>query len=313
MPLIRQFLQKFGYVKLADFGLLLDADERIVSVQESSLIDASGRRVVGWRVSDLGPADLPTWPGPASPGVATLAANASSRVLPAHTAAPAVAHAVAHVCETPDEDEWEWTIALARAQHRPNQAASLRAEPQPDASRRVAVSERLEMPRRNRVQPVPPPVNVQPSVPFFIADTLVQPVVAASSAQPTAATARPLLHLVPPGQMLPATLVTPAPPAPPAPPVRPMTSVRMASVMSTVVPARPAARSEPPAAPPSRPPRLAQQPISNVNAASPHRFPAGTEPVDPVALRAKLAQPLPPPVPRPRPRTSTLTLCVTRG
>jgi hypothetical protein len=258
MPVIRQVLQKFGYVKLADFGLLLDADDRIVSVQDSSLIDASGGRVVGWRACDSGPrfehslvraisgpAVLPQWPGPASPGVATLAASATSRVV----SVPSIANAA--IATTPtlgvlEEDEWEWTIALARARAAP----ALQLQPEPLAH--DVGAQRLEMPRRTRAQTVP------------------------------------------------LTRVAHAPPA------RPAVPVRKATVLATVAPVRPVCTPTPPPLPSV--PRLQPRPTTEVNVAPPRRFPKGTEPLDPVALRAKLAQPLPPQ----RPRATTLSLGATR-
>lgn len=274
MPVISQFLQKFGYVKLADFGLLLDVDDRIVRVQDSSSIDASGGRVVGWRASDSGPgferslvrsisgpAVLARWPGPASPGVATLAASATSRVM---SAAP-------HPVAVSDEDEWEWTIALARARSTP----ALQLQPEPLV--RDVGGQRLEMPRRTRAQTVPPPVGPPPSIGFVTADTVVRPVFSA-----------PLTR------------------AANSPPARPAVPVRKATALATVAPVRPAFTPLPPPLPSV--PRLKSRPTTEVNVAPPRRFPKGTEPLDPVALRAKLAQPLPPP----RPRATTLSLGATR-
>lgn len=273
MPVIRQVLQKFGYVKLADFGLLLDADDRIVSVQNSSLIDASGGRVVGWRSDDIGPMVLPRWPGPASPGVVTLAAPAAiSRG--AGLVAPHVPPAVAL-----DEDEWEWTIALARARAAP--ALQVQAQPpplpalQPQArpSPSSNVAERFEMPRRSRAQTVPPPVAPH-HVGFVTADTVVQPGLAASSVVPSIRASTDM-------------------------------SPRRAAV---TVSAR-AGHAVPPPVPIKVAAALHPQQMQAFQAAPPRRFPKGTEPLDQVALRAKLAQPLPPP----RPRASTMPLGATRS
>ena len=263
MPVIRQFLQKFGYVKLADFGLLLDADDRIVSVQDS-LIDASGGRVVGWRACDSGPrfehslvrsisgpAVLPRWPGPASPGATTLVASATSGVVSVEGKAVAAL----------DEDEWEWTIALARARSAP----ALQLQPAPLA--RDVGAQRLEMPPRTRAQTVPPPVGRPPSIGFVTADTVVQPVFFA-----------PLTR------------------AADSPPARPAVPQRKATAPASVAPVRPAFTPTPPPLPSV--PRLLTRPTTELNAAPLRRFPKGTEPLDPVALRAKLAQPLPPQRPR---------------
>jgi hypothetical protein len=309
MPLFSQVLQKFGYIKLADFGLLRDADDRIISVQDSSLIDASGGRVVGWRTSDIGPAVLPRWPGPASPGVATLAAGATSRVLSVQ--GPAVASKAApHPVAVPEEDEWEWTIALARARAA-DPGESLRTQGRvatpppvetlvrnPAPPRRAALqlqpaiapqgvaAERIDMPRRNRAQTTPPPVAAPTAVGFVTAETMVQAVFATGSA-PTIA------------------------PSIQAPPVRMVLSapvVKLPVRAATIAPVR-TSQAVPPPLPTKALAGLTPQPRETMHAEPPRRFPKGTEPLDPVALRAKLAQPLPPP----RPRAATLSMGATRG
>lgn len=312
MPVIRQVLQKFGYVKLADFGLLLDADERIVSVQDSSLIDASGGRVVGWRACDSGPAVLPRWPGPASPGVATLAASANSRVVTMPSVA-AASIATTHTLAVPEEDEWEWTIALARARAA-DPSESLRApgrtvppqplvrnsapprraalQVQPDSAPRAEVAERLEMPRRSRAQTVPPPVAAPTGGGFVTADTLVQTVVAAVSAPtiaPSIQAPRPL---------------TPAP----VPMVLGAPVVQPPRRAATIAPVR-TSMAVPPPVPTKASAGMSPQPREALHALPPRRFPKGTEPLDPVALRAKLAQPLPPQ----RPRATTQSQDAARG
>jgi hypothetical protein len=138
MPAIQHLLQRWGFVKLGRYGLVLTPEGRILSMRPAVLDDGSGARIVGWQDSDLAETELRAWE-PAKP--ASVRAVASRVVMP-QAAAPksaassteiiaitesyvsssvsASASAVmmpAAVAPEPmvDEDDWEWTIALARA------------------------------------------------------------------------------------------------------------------------------------------------------------------------------------------------------
>lgn len=116
MAVLRRLLERCGFVKLGRYGLALTADDRIVSMRPA-VPGHDGGRIVGWRDDDLamtaaGPESTratPVRPEPVIPR--------SSR--PAQAAAPATSAAAMPVAVAPeaalDEDDWEWTIALARA------------------------------------------------------------------------------------------------------------------------------------------------------------------------------------------------------
>lgn len=134
MPAISNLLARFGYVKLAPYGLVLTAEGRIMSLRPAILDDGLGGRIVGWPDGDLAAMELQKWEParPASlPAPATRVAALPPPIpriafpKPAAVIAPAapVAATSAPVLPTPgvaevgqvDEDEWEWEIALARA------------------------------------------------------------------------------------------------------------------------------------------------------------------------------------------------------
>src|SRR4051812_19844197 len=133
MPAIQQLLQRWGFVQLRRYGLELTSDGRILSTRPAVLDDGTGGRIVGWQDGDVSIWKLSGWTGaprvgpegtsevaaaplaapipaarPAIPTVSEAGAapvRPSARVIPAEVAGePAV-----------DEDDWEWTIALARA------------------------------------------------------------------------------------------------------------------------------------------------------------------------------------------------------
>jgi hypothetical protein len=133
MPAIHHLLRRWGFVKLKSYGLELTADGRILSTRPAVLDDGTGGRIVGWQDGDVSIWKLSRWSGPprlgpevasltpaapvpaarpaipapseASPPAGAAPSRSSARVIPADVA-----------CEpTVDEDDWEWTIALARA------------------------------------------------------------------------------------------------------------------------------------------------------------------------------------------------------
>ena len=166
MPAIDTLLKRFGFVKLARYGLVLTPEGRIMSLRPAVLEDGLGGRIVGWPDGDLAAMELQKWEParPASPqAVATRLAVAPPPMLmpkPAAIIAPAapiapppkplavVAAAVVAQAPQVDEDDWEWTIALARArvsaEESEQAAASVRTRARldtipPPASQRLAV------------------------------------------------------------------------------------------------------------------------------------------------------------------------------
>jgi hypothetical protein len=138
MPAIQQLLQRWGFVQLRRYGLELTSEGRILSTRPAVLDDGTGGRIVGWQDGDVSiwklshrssaagvggevatrvtaPPAPPPGPPPAAvtPAIPTSSeasagappSRPSARVIPAEVAGEPVV----------DEDDWEWTIALARA------------------------------------------------------------------------------------------------------------------------------------------------------------------------------------------------------
>jgi hypothetical protein len=167
MTAIQHLLQRWGFVKLRRYGLELTSDGRILSTRPAVLDDGTGGRIVGWQDGDVSIWKLSRWSGgpgvgspvasgvivppaapspapprPVTPTIPTISeaqaapaapSRASARVIPAEVAGqPPV-----------DEDDWEWTIALARARvaveeaeaARPPAVACRPAPPAPPAPR----------------------------------------------------------------------------------------------------------------------------------------------------------------------------------
>ena len=101
-------MQRWGYARLEEFGLLLTQDGRIVATRPAVLDDGLGGCVVGWRVRDLAALELAPWNPPAAQGP-----SPSQPVEAAPAEEPPVEAAPAE--EPPDEDDWEWEIVAARA------------------------------------------------------------------------------------------------------------------------------------------------------------------------------------------------------
>ena len=315
MPVINQLLQKFGYIKLADFGLVLDSDGRVVSLQDSSLIDGSGGRVVGWRAGDVGPAVLAVWPG-ARPPVATAVPIEKPRVvLPQAAQIMTAVQTPLEPSSVTEEDEWAWEIALARARAAtpdvvercaaplrkpaiaaqpastpgPARAATAPASPRAAAMQATPKTEPLEL---RAVMPPPPPPAATKARPPVVAAAVHPPIdlprrrrASTDTVPPPSAITRPDIDFVTADTIVQAAPVTASMAAQVAPrtiipvPALPVRAPSQASAMQPTV----------------RTPSNA----ADVALAAPRRFPKGTEPLDPVAIRAKLAQPFPPARPRP--------------
>lgn len=201
MPAIDNLMKRLGFVKLADYGLVLTPEGRIISMRPAVLDDGFGGRIVGWEDGDLAAAELEKWE-PARPASKQAAATrlaappvplsrhtapmpVVARPLPARVtqpvavvaapapapvaiAAPAPAkRASAPVITAPavaaapivapapvvEEDDWEWTIAIARARS----AAD-------DVQEAVATARSSQ--RRMRADTVPPPVTISAKDPI---------------------------------------------------------------------------------------------------------------------------------------------------
>lgn len=138
MPAIDRLMKRLGYVKLSSYGLVLTPEGRVLSMRPAALDDGLGGRVVGWQEGDLAAMELAKWeparPAPAA-AVATRVAAPPRPVVPARppapprAAAPAPALAPEPVVE---EDDWEWTIAIARARAAAEDVGAVAAELKPD-------------------------------------------------------------------------------------------------------------------------------------------------------------------------------------
>lgn len=136
MPSFQGLLQRWGFVKLRRYGLELTPDGRILSTRPAVLDDGTGNPIVGWRDGDVSIWKFSSWRAEAT-AEATEGAPVASPVAMPQPAAPPVAPAparpsaavmAADVAGEPtlDEDDWEWTIALARARASVDEAESAR-------------------------------------------------------------------------------------------------------------------------------------------------------------------------------------------
>jgi hypothetical protein len=150
MGAIHNLLERFGYVKLGRYGLLLTPDGRILSQRPAVLDDGGGNKIVGWQDDDLAAMELEKWepprparkkarvamataptvPAPARPMLPQVAAVVAPR-LPgvAPVAAPTISQRV-EAAEEPGDDDWEWTIAVARARAAAEEAEKAAAQSQ---------------------------------------------------------------------------------------------------------------------------------------------------------------------------------------
>jgi hypothetical protein len=112
MAAIDKLLARFGFVRLADYGLTLGPDGRVMSWRDA-VLDDGGRKIVGWLASDPAPGLLSPW-APRSPASPTPVAAVATPVASAPVAVSALAAEVDAELEM-DDDEWEWAIVMARA------------------------------------------------------------------------------------------------------------------------------------------------------------------------------------------------------
>jgi hypothetical protein len=133
MTAIQHLLQRWGFVQLRTYGLELTSDGRILSTRPAVLDDGTGGRIVGWQDGDVSIWKLSRWSGPPRVGAEVASGLITAPAPAARPAIPAISEVSATAGEAParpsarvipaevageptvDEDDWEWTIALARA------------------------------------------------------------------------------------------------------------------------------------------------------------------------------------------------------
>lgn len=195
MPLIHRLLQRWGFVKLGRYGLVRTPDGRILTTRPKILDDGSGGRIVGWEDGDPATTELAAW-RPVSPGPAPVVSVASAG---RPGASAAVMTAVVAGDVELDEDDWEWTIALAKARAATEAAETI-----------ALIPGAFVTPPAAAPMPAAPPPPSEPAVP---AATLpVAPAAACSVAPPVkpAAPAQPLpspAKAAPPARSVPSTVI----------------------------------------------------------------------------------------------------------
>ncbi|HEY5934349.1 MAG TPA: hypothetical protein VIU61_06940 [Kofleriaceae bacterium] len=144
MGVVHKLLERMGFVRLRDYGLILTADRRVVTTR-TVLDDGFGSQIVGWPNGDLAVIELAAAPPEPPPRVPPPRPPALAAAL----APPVPQAAIPVAVESPDtdrtesgeltEDEWEWEIAVARA--RAAEATPIRRltpEPAPVRVNRIA-------------------------------------------------------------------------------------------------------------------------------------------------------------------------------
>ena len=160
MGIAIKLLERLGFVRLRDFGLVITPERRVLSMRSSVLDDGSGGIVVGWVDSDLAGVELAAWgtkpsqsfvkprpippppiPQPTTPAlVAQVAKPVALALQPtqlAPTAQPVPAqleqHEETRAASDVDmsDDEWEWEIAMARVRATSAVAPPVVAPPTP--------------------------------------------------------------------------------------------------------------------------------------------------------------------------------------
>src|SRR5262245_31974665 len=116
MSIVRHMLERLGFARLRDYGLILTPDRRVMTTRTRILDDGFGGRIVGWADDDLATMELGTWGEVSAPRRAV-----PSRLIapPAPSAAPPPALPPVNAAPTlaplpppePDEEAWEWEIA----------------------------------------------------------------------------------------------------------------------------------------------------------------------------------------------------------
>lgn len=166
MSAIQHLLRRMGFVKLRSYGLALTTDGRIVSTRGAVLDDGAGGPIVGWQDGDVAIWKLSRWADPPPEPVVFAAATPAPPPPPSPPPVAPSAHVMsAEVAAEPavDEDDWEWTIALARARAAVEEVEA--ALPPEYDDYRVSTRPGIEIPKMaappatlaSPVTPAPPP------------------------------------------------------------------------------------------------------------------------------------------------------------
>ena len=325
MPAIHSMMKRLGFVRLRDYGLVLTPEGRILSIRPAVLDDGLGGRIVGWKDDDLAAMELDRWSElgramaakPASrPAVATpVAVRPIAPLAPPPTpravAAPPIPAAPARPIAPPtaptrpnpavvtrsvapepvvEEDDWERTIAIARAR-----AAAEEAELAAAAAQRPSQ-------RRMRADTVPPPTrqfdvsdNTKPAVRAITKDS-----VPSMATKP--AIVKPVTVVETPTPLIAKIAAKPAPIPPPLgipTPVHPLPVVKIPAAVppnrtftrgqspATVIPIPKMPKVEPTHIAPVVARRTQPSPVVPIPPAQPRRFAKGTGPVLPSTASAQ--------------------------
>jgi hypothetical protein len=167
MGAVVKLLERLGFVRLRDFGLIISPERRLLTTRSAVLDDGFGGIVVGWSDSDLATTELTRWGttsavsakpvSPPQPMIAPVLAPqptklapvpprepmklapvpppqpiklAPARPLSVELAAGAAEQVAPQPCED-SPDEWEWEIAMARARAASEDAAPSSPNPAP--------------------------------------------------------------------------------------------------------------------------------------------------------------------------------------
>lgn len=259
MAPIDKLLRRLGFVKLADYGLVLTAEDRIQSTRPHVLEDSlSGAPVVGWLESDLAAAELPKWGAPKQaprsiePPPASLVASLSSQGLPKWVDAPPVempawsaavpVAPAAPAAEPEDEIDWEQALARAREAASHAEAPAPAPAPKPAPYQRPAKTMAIVASEAGpRKVAAPTAIATNPGRPLAIAAAKSTPAPAVSTtpfarvavaplAAPKPVVASVIAPAVTPVAVMPAPIPTAAPLA--APRIMPEGSTPVAAPMS---------------------------------------------------------------------------------
>lgn len=209
MSAIQHLLRRWGFVQLRKYGLELTSEGRILS-SRPVLDDGTGARVVGWHDGDVSIWKLSPWSG--SPGVGSAVTTpaevtsvglavalppAPTPAIPRETAAskppeteaeparPSARVISAQLAADPpvDEDDWEWTIALARARAAVEEAETARPPPTlPRSASEAAHARPAERSTPRAVMAASPLQEIEPALPRPTPRSTVIPVPALPTA-----------------------------------------------------------------------------------------------------------------------------------
>src|SRR3990167_937978 len=97
MPVLDTLMKRLGFVKLADYGLVLTPEGRVISIRPAVLGDHSGR-IVGYRDDDIAALELAPWEQPRPAAPPAVAPRVATPPVSARPAIPAAAPV--------EEDDW---------------------------------------------------------------------------------------------------------------------------------------------------------------------------------------------------------------